>query len=529
MAKKTINLDMTECNNREMRIGTIISWDGKASELVEASNYEQRSKHEKHHHGCPGGKGKACQLCELSTPFSQQTMCANAIVACQAGNLTDCILIEHSPIGCSANHIHFNIAFRIGLQRRGKSPENLKIFSTNLNENDMVFGASDRLRRTIDDAYERYHPKAIFISMSCSTAIIGEDIDSVADEKEAELGIPVVPLHCEGFRSKHWSTGFDVSQHGVARQIVKRNPEKIQKDLINIVALWGTDYFTEILKPLGLRVNYLLDMASYDELQQASEAVATSTFCHTLGSYLSTALEEHFGVPQIDAPMPYGISATDEWLRAIAKVVGKEDIIEDYIRSEHERIQPELDQLKEKLKGLHGFVLTGSAYAHALICALKDLGIEVDGSVVFHHDPVYDSGHDRQNSLKYLVDNYGDIEHFTVSKTQPFQLPGILKRVKTDFVIIRHYGLSPVAAKLGIPALAMGDEHFPMGYNGIIRLGNLILDIVARKKFNKVLSRHTELGYTDWWLSQEDPFVLAHKPELINEPIYETNGGRYDG
>ena len=527
MGKRTINLDMSECENREMRIGSIISWDGKASELVEASDYDKRSSGERKK-GCCGGGGKACQLCELHMPFSQQTMCANAIVARQIGNITDCVLIEHSPIGCSANHARFNLAYKIGLRRRGKPLENIKIFSTNLKEKDMVFGASDRLRQTIQDAYDRYHPKAIFISMSCSTAIIGEDIDSVADEKEAELGIPVVPLHCEGFRSKHWSTGFDVSQHGVVRQIVKRNPTK-QKDLINIVALWGTDYFTEILKPLGLRVNYMIDMASFDELAQASEAAATSTFCHTLGSYMATALEEHFGVPQIDAPQPYGIPATDEWLRAIAKVVGKEEETEAYIQSEHERIAPKLEELREKLKGLNGFVMTGSAYAHGLICVLRELGIGVEGSVVFHHDPVYDSGHENQNTLKYLVDNYGDIPHFTVSKTQAFQLPNILKRVKTDFVIIRHNGLAPVAAKLGVPSLAMGDEHFPVGYDGIIRTGEAILDIITRKKFNQVLKRHTDLGYTDWWLSQEDPFVLAHHPELIHEPIQEANGGKYDG
>ena len=127
--------------------------------------------------------------------------------------------------------------------------------------------------------------------MSCSTAIIGEDIESIADEMEDELDIPVIPLFCEGFRSKHWSTGFDISQHGIMRQIVNKNPQK-QEDLINIIALWGTDYFTEILKPLGLRVNYMIDMASFDELAQASEAALTATFCHTLGSYMATALEK---------------------------------------------------------------------------------------------------------------------------------------------------------------------------------------------------------------------------------------------
>ena len=47
MAKRTINLDMTACDNREMRIGSITSWDGSASELVAASNYEERGKGEK--------------------------------------------------------------------------------------------------------------------------------------------------------------------------------------------------------------------------------------------------------------------------------------------------------------------------------------------------------------------------------------------------------------------------------------------------------------------------------------------------
>ncbi len=515
MSTRKINLSMSECSNREMRLGTITSWDGSASELLKASDYEDRSA--KKTDKCCGKRGRACQLCELNMPFSQETTCAHAMVACQIGNLTDCILVEHSPIGCSAQQHGLNVSMNIGLARRHKQPQTISILSTNLLENDMVFGASNKLRQTIRDAYYRYSPKAIFISMACSTAIIGEDIDSIADELQNELGIEVIPLHCEGFRSKHWSTGFDISQHGILRSIVEKNPKKKQKDLINIVQLWGTDYFSDILKPLGLRVNYLVDMASYDELKQASEALATTTFCHTLGSYMATALEEHFGVPQINAPQPYGIAATDEWLRAIAKVAGKEDIVEEYIESEHRRIQPELDALREKLKGLYGFVMTGSAYAHGLTSVLKELGVGVDGSIVFHHDPVYDSGNENQNTLKFLVDNYGDIPYFTVSKTQPFQLPAILKRSKADFVIIRHGGLATIAAKLGIPSLAMGDESIPIGYDGIIRTGKIILNIIARKRFDRILARHTELGYTDWWLNQEDPFILARHPELLDE------------
>ena len=515
---KKINLDMSTVENREMRLGTIIGWDGKASQLIEESDYEGRSE-KKQGHGCGGGKGGNCRLCELKSPLNQQTMCANAIVECQIGNTEDCILIQHAPIGCSADNPWFNLAFHNGLVRRKKKLQNLKIMSTNLSEKDMVFGASDKLKRTIREAKERYNPKAIFVSMACATAIIGEDIDSIAEEMEAEVGVPVVPLHCEGFRSKHWSTGFDISQHGVARQIVKRNPEKIQKDLINIVALWGTDYFTQLLAPLGLRVNYMIDCANYNEMHQASEAVATTTFCHTLGSYLATALEQHFGVPQIDAPQPYGLAGTDAWLRAIAKVVGKEKETEEYIESEHKRIAPKVAELREFYKGVKGFIMTGSAYAHGLLSVLRELGIEVQGSIVFHHDPVYDGAGKHQDSLKEFVDNYGDIEHYSVSKTQAYQLSQVFRRVKTDFVVIRHQGLAPEAEKMGIPALAMGDEHIPVGYEGIIRTGEMLKGILARKKFNQVLNRHVESPYSKWWKQQDDPFLLAKHPEILDTVI----------
>ena len=507
MARK-INLDLDTPQNREMRLGSIIAWDGSASELAEQSGFSQRS--------CGQKCGNSCRLCELNVPLQQSSMCSQQIATCQAGNLTDCILIHHSPIGCSGRSPIYDQTFRRGLRRKGLDPFSVRIVSTNLTENDMVFGASEKLRHTAREANERYQPKAIFINMSCTTAIIGEDLTSIAGELEDELGIPVIPLHCEGFRSKHWSTGFDIVQHGVVRQIANRNPRK-QKDLINIVALWGTDYFTDMFRPLGLRVNFIMEIASYAELRQISEAAATTTFCHTLGSYIATVLEEEFGVPQIRSPQPYGIAGTDAWLRAIARVVGKEAETEAYIEAEHQRIAPELAELRQQLSGKTGFVLTGSAYAHGLISVLRELGMEVPGSLVFHHDPVYDSGSKEQDSLKTLIDTYGDIPHFTVSKTQPYQTPQLFRRTPVDIVIVRHGGIAPDLAKQGIVSFVMGDEHLPLGYDGILRLGGAILATLPRRRFNQVLKRHIRSAYTDWWLSQDDPFVLSHHPELLQE------------
>ncbi len=176
---RKINLDLPDVENREKRLGTIIAWDGSASGLVEESNYQARAL--KKGRGCSSGeKGKSCKLCELKMPFNQQTMCTQSIVACQVGNIPDAILIEHSSIGCSATHPRFNVGYKVGLARRGKKVENIQIISTNLLERDMVFGVSEKLKQSIQDACIRFKLKAIFISSACTTAIIGEDIVSVA-------------------------------------------------------------------------------------------------------------------------------------------------------------------------------------------------------------------------------------------------------------------------------------------------------------------------------------------------------------
>ena len=214
------------------------------------------------------------------------------MVECQAGHVRDAVLIQHAPVGCGSGQVEYNALYRNGLVMRGFPAENLRITNTNLKESDLVFGASDKLRQSINDVWERYQPKAIFIASSCATGIIGEDIESVAEEKEAELGIPVIPLACEGFRSKHWSTGFDATQHGILRQIV-RAPQKKQEDLVNVINLWGSDVFTPMLAHLGLRVNYVVDLASVDELAQMSRQrrpLASATRCPPISRRRSSSI-----------------------------------------------------------------------------------------------------------------------------------------------------------------------------------------------------------------------------------------------
>jgi len=515
MARKPINFKTTVVENREHRLGTITSWDGSASELAELSNYSLGD-------GSCSSKGRACQFCEQNSPFVQGSSCSESMVLCQLGYVRGAALVQHSPVGCAVSQAGLNTGFKLGLKRHYTiENEEYMMATSNLEESDMVFGGADKLRQAVTDVFERVHPKIIFISSSCATAIIGDDIDGVADELQEQLGIPVIPTHCEGFRSKHWTTGFDASQHAILRQIVQK-PKKKQEDLVNVVHLFGSDVFTPMFKELNLRPNFAVDFGTVEGLQQLSEAACTVGFCYTLSSYLGAGLEQEFGVPEVHAPQPYGIEGTSAWLREIGRLTNREELVEKYIAKEIKRITPKIKEFKKKLKGVNGFVSTGSAYAHAIVEVLRELDIQVDGTLVFHHDPIYDSQDPRQDTLAHVINTTGDIPFFSVGNRQQFQFYQLLKRVKPDFIAVRHGGLASLASYVGVPALSLGDESSAIGFQGILNLGELIIETLARKRFSNDIAAHVKLPYTQWWLDQTDPYILAKNPGLIYEDDEDT-------
>ena len=89
--------------------------------------------------------------------------------------------------------------------------------TTNLQQEDVIYGASEKLRDAILKAEERYHPQAIFILTSCTTGIIGEDIEGTVDEVQSEVNAKIVPIHCEGIRSRLVQTGYDAFWHAILK------------------------------------------------------------------------------------------------------------------------------------------------------------------------------------------------------------------------------------------------------------------------------------------------------------------------
>lgn len=481
----SINLESNAVQIRENRLGSITGYNGTASDLDEKSRNGKLRDHD--------------------TSFTQCTSCSSNCALCQLCMIRDAAVVNHAPIGCSGDFSQYNFLFRSGLKTRHFDVRNTHLINTNLEERDMVYGGASKLEQGIREAKKRFSPKAIFVTTSCASGIIADDIESIAESMEKEVKVPVIPIYCEGFRSKIWATGFDAAYHGILKKIVKKPKEK-RRDLINVINFWGSDVYTDLFGKIGLKPNYIVPFSSIEQLEKISEAAATVQMCSTLGTYLAAGLEKKFGVTEIKSPPPYGIAGTDSWLREIGKAVGKEKEVDGLIVSEKRRIEKDLIILREKLKGKTAFISAGAVHGHSIICILKELGMNVTGSCTWHHDAKFDNEDIKADSLKHVVETYGDFK-FGICNKQSYEIVNILNRLKPDIFIARHHGMSVWGAKLGIPTLLMGDEHFGLGYQGLINYGYKMLDIISNPSYVKKLSQHCKLPYTKWWMNQ-DPYTF---------------------
>jgi nitrogenase molybdenum-iron protein alpha chain len=423
--------------------------------------------------------------------------------------IQDGAVVSHGPVGCASCLHEFAFTYRVNSPLRGvESPARRRIFSTNLTERDTVYGGSAKLASAIREARGRTGANAVFVLTTCAAGIIGDDVESVCDQAEAELGIPVVAIFCEGFRSKVWTTGFDAAYHGIARKLIAK-PERRRGDVINVINFWGADVFSDWFAPFGAKPNFITPYSTVGSLRHAGESAATVQACSTLGSYMGAVLEQDFGVPELPAAPPYGVAQTDRWFRALGKLLDKEEIAEKVIAEKKAKYLPRIRELREKLSGRTAYVTAGAAHGHALLDISGELGLKAVGAAIFHHDPIFDSGREENDQLAQRVGDYGNVPNFNVCNKQEFELVNALNRIRPDVLLARHGGMTLWGAKLGIPSLLVGDEHYGMGYEGLVNYGERVAEVIENDEFVRNLAKHAINPYTRWWLERDPDYFLA--------------------
>jgi nitrogenase molybdenum-cofactor synthesis protein NifE len=356
--------------------------------------------------------------------------------------IADAVHLVHGPLGCAAYTWDIRGALSSGPQLHRLS------FSTDLREMDVIQGGEKKLAKALDTLIERYRPRAAFVYSTCIVGVIGDDVEAVCRQVSASKGIPVLPVHSEGFRGTK-RDGYHAACEALLKLVGTGPTAAISPVSVNILGdfnlageVWIIrDYFER----MGVEVvATVTGDGRVDDVRRAHGAALNLVQCAGSMTHLAQQMEERHGIP-FRRVSYFGIEDMAQALYDTAEFFSplRPGIVEktaELVREEVSTVLPQIAHYRRKLEGKRAAIYVGGAFkAFSLVKALRLLGmttVMVGSQTGLRED--YDQ-------LRELCDN-GTI---IVDDSNPLELSSFLKEKDVD-LFIGGVKERPIAYKLGV-------------------------------------------------------------------------------
>lgn len=298
------------------------------------------------------------------------------------GPMHDVLHITHGPVGCS----FYSWQTRRNLARPQPGQINYLQYSmtTDMMEDEIIFGGEKKLAAAIREAYAIFKPKAIAVYATCPVGLIGDDIHTVCRLAKAELGINVFGFSCEGYKGVSQSAGHHIANNGVFKHMVGLNDTPDDAEFrINVLGeyniggdAWEID---ALLRKCGIHVTATLSGdISYEQVTKCHTVDLNVVQCHRSINYMAEMMETKFGIPWFKVNF-IGAESTAKSLRKIAKYFDSKkltDRVEEVIAQEMAVLRPVRDEIRARCKGKTAALFVGGSRAHHYQDLFRDIGME---------------------------------------------------------------------------------------------------------------------------------------------------------
>ncbi|MDW7694867.1 nitrogenase component I subunit alpha [Flammeovirgaceae bacterium SG7u.111] len=351
------------------------------------------------------------------------------------GPTRDVINLTHGPIGCG----FYSWLTRRNQTRPPSEDPNDKLngenyisycFSTDMQDENIVFGGEKKLKAAIMEAYDLFKPKAISVFSTCPIGLIGDDVHQVAKEAKKELGINVFGFSCEGYRGVSQSAGHHIANNGLLTHVVGRNDDGPEgKFKVNLLGEYniGGDAFVleEMFEELGITlVSTFSGNSTITSFEQAHTADLNMVMCHRSINYIAEMMETKYGIPWIKVNF-IGAEATAKALRKIGEYFEDKELIdkiEQYITKKLGEVKVVVDKAKAVTSGKLAMLFVGGSRAHSYQELFKELEMEtISAGYEFAHRDDYE-GREVLPNIKIDADSRNIEELHVTQDTEKFEL-----------------------------------------------------------------------------------------------------------
>jgi len=380
-----------------------------------------------------------CEKQSLAGSVSQRAcvFCGSRVVLYP---IADAVHLVHGPAGCAAYTWDIRGALSSGPELHRLS------FSTDLREYEVIHGGEPKLYQALIQLIERYRPEAVFVYGTCIVGVIGDDLEAVCKKVSALKGIPVIPVHSEGFKGTK-KDGYKAACAALMQLIGRGPTDGISKYSVNILGDYNLAGEIWIIKDYYRRMGVevvagITGDGRVKEIERAHGAALNLVQCSGSMNYLAKLMKEKYGIHSLQVSY-FGIEDMAEALYGVARFFKDAEMMkrtQELVSGEIRAVYPKLLEYRKALAGKKAAVYVGGAFkAFSLVKALRLLGMEtvVVGS---------QTGSKQDYALlKELCDD-GTI---IVDDSNPVELSHFI-REKNVSLFIGGVKERPIAYKLGI-------------------------------------------------------------------------------
>lgn len=374
--------------------------------------------------------------------------------------IRDALPLIHGPVGC-AYHIRYLLSVRSGMP--------LKILTTEMNQNDVIFGAEDKLEEEIIKTDKTYSPNLIVVLSSCASSIIGEDIERVIRKTKDRIKAEIIGVSAGGFEG----TQIDGYEECLSSLIRLMDEQKSKKDSINLVSQFrggpDLDNLKKCFDRLKIEINCVLTSGStLKSVKNAGRASLNVPMCDASGITPCEIMHEKFDIPFLYEVAPIGVSSTSNFFQGIC----------DFFNVEY-RLKNEEDMVKRKIKKDSKYLSDGEVAIVAgstRAIALTDFVCELDMEPILVCLDF--SGKYTMKNLARIVKKNG-VNPVILKEPEYHEVLEHIEKLKPDLILGGLGEIGP-ATKANVPLLdVMHAQKITMGFEGAINLSKNIKEILV--------------------------------------------------
>jgi nitrogenase molybdenum-iron protein beta chain len=211
--------------------------------------------------------------------------------------------------------------------------------TTNISENNIVFGGEERLEEQIENSLEILDADLFIVVTGCQVEIIGDDAVSVAKRFRDRN---VIGTNTPGFLGNTFK-GYDSVLNAIISEVIEFTNEK-EKNVVNILGVVpGHDVFyrgnldevKRLLGKIGVKVNTFFGTGeSIQSIKKYGKASLNLLLSSQAGVAPAELFQELHNIPFISVDVPVGPSGTEEFLYQVGRELNIDRFIIDRVIKE---------------------------------------------------------------------------------------------------------------------------------------------------------------------------------------------------